>query len=62
MQRAVALHEQHHFRYPLPDLVGERVIDQSADGSDVLTDDFAAVNLYETMPHETMPLRPQKHG
>ena len=24
MQRAVALQEQHHFRYPLPDLVGQR--------------------------------------
>ena len=55
MQRAVSLQEQHHFRYPLPDLVGERATDQSADGSEVLTDDFAPVNLYETMP-----LRPQK--
>jgi spermidine synthase len=57
MQRAVALQEQRHFRYPLPDLVGERATDQSADGGDVLTDDFAPVNLYETMP-----VRPQRHG
>jgi spermidine synthase len=57
MQRAVALQEQHHFRYPLPDLAGERVPDQSADSSEVLTDDFAPVNLYETIP-----LPPQKHG
>jgi hypothetical protein len=55
MQRAIALQEQHHFRYPLPDLVGERVTDQSAEGGELLTDDFAPVNLYETMPS-----RPQK--
>jgi hypothetical protein len=53
MQRAVALQEQHHFRYPLPDLVGERA--QSAEGGEVMSDDFAPVNLYETMPS-----RPQK--
>jgi hypothetical protein len=40
----------------LPDLVGKRVTDQNADGGDLLTDDFAPVNLYETVP-----LRPQKH-
>jgi len=56
MQRAVALQKQRHFRYPLPDLVGKRVADQKSDGGDVLTDDFAPVNLYETMP-----LRRQKH-
>ena len=50
MQRAVALREQRHFRYPLSDLVGGRATDQSADGDEVLTDDFAPVNLYETMP------------
>jgi spermidine synthase len=56
MQRAAALQEQRHFRYPLSDLVGMRVTDQNAGGADVLTDDFAPVNLYETIP-----LRPQKH-
>jgi hypothetical protein len=30
--------------------VNARVTDQSAEGSAVLTDDFAPVNLYETMP------------
>jgi len=55
MRRAVALQKQRHFRYPLPDLVGKRVTDQKVDGADVLTDDFAPVNLYETMP-----LRPQQ--
>ena len=56
MQRALALQKQRHFRYPMSDLVGKRVTDQKADGASVLTDDFAPVNLYETMP-----LRPQKH-
>jgi spermidine synthase len=50
MRRAVALQNRHHFRYSLPDLVGARVTDQSAEGSEMLTDDFAPVNLYETMP------------
>ena len=56
MQRAAAMQKQHHFRYPLTDLVGKRVLEQNADGGELLTDDFAPVNLYETMP-----LRPQKH-
>jgi hypothetical protein len=56
MQRALALQKQGHFRYPMSDLVGKRVTDQNADGASVLTDDFAPVNLYETMP-----LRPRKH-
>jgi spermidine synthase len=56
MQRAITLQTQRHFRYPLSDLVGKRVTDQNGDGGEVLTDDFAPVNLYETMT-----LRPQKH-
>jgi spermidine synthase len=55
MERAAALQGERHFRYKLPDLVGKRVADENADGADVLTDDFAPVNLYETMP-----LQPQK--
>jgi spermidine synthase len=50
MQRAVALQDQRHFRYPLPALVGRRDADQNSEGGDLLTDDFAPVNLYETMP------------
>jgi spermidine synthase len=50
MQRAAALQERHHFRYPPGDLVAGRVINEKADGGEVLTDDFAPVNLYETMP------------
>jgi hypothetical protein len=49
-RRAAALQDRHHFRYSLPDFVNARVTDQSAEGSAVQTDDFAPVNLYETMP------------
>jgi hypothetical protein len=49
-QRAAALQEQHHFRYPPGVFVGRRVTDENADGGEVLTDDFAPVNLYETEP------------
>jgi spermidine synthase len=50
MQRAVALQAQYHFHYPLPDLVSKRTEDQKFDEAHVLTDDFAPVNLYETIP------------
>jgi spermidine synthase len=53
-QRAAALQEQYHFRYPPGVFVGRRVTDENADGGEVLTDDFAPVNLYETEP------RPEK--
>jgi spermidine synthase len=56
LERATALQGERHFRYKLSDLVGKRIADEKADGADVLTDDFAPVNLYETMP-----LQPQKH-
>jgi spermidine synthase len=49
-RRAAALQEQYHFRYPPGELVAGRVTDVNADGGEVLTDDFAPVNLYETMP------------
>jgi predicted membrane-bound spermidine synthase len=57
MQHAVVLQEQHRFRYPLSDLVDKRTSIQNEDNSDVLTDDFAPVDLYETMP-----IKAQKHG
>jgi spermidine synthase len=50
MQRAVALQAQYHFRYALPDLVAKRTENQNFDEAHVLTDDFAPVNLYETIP------------
>ncbi len=49
-QRAVALQDQLRFRYPMPALVGKRAADRNSEGGDLLTDDFAPVNLYETMP------------
>ncbi|HEV2957728.1 MAG TPA: fused MFS/spermidine synthase [Xanthobacteraceae bacterium] len=49
-RRAQALQAQYHFRYPPGDFVAGRVTDENADGGQVLTDDFAPVNLYETMP------------
>jgi predicted membrane-bound spermidine synthase len=55
MERAVALQSQYHFRYPLPELVSKRTENQSFDEAHVLTDDFAPVNLYETIP-----LRPEQ--
>jgi predicted membrane-bound spermidine synthase len=50
MARAVALQSQYHFRYPLPELVSKRTEDHNFDEAHVLTDDFAPVNLYETIP------------
>jgi spermidine synthase len=48
-QRAHALQKQFHFRYPLPDLVGQRVADREVKG-EVLTDDFAPADLYRVTP------------
>jgi spermidine synthase len=49
-ERAAALQAQYHFRYPPGELVAARVTDEKAQGGEVLTDDFAPVNLYETEP------------
>jgi spermidine synthase len=49
-QRGEALQAQFHFRYPPGVFVDRRVTDEKAEGGEVLTDDFAPVNLYETMP------------
>ncbi|HML14852.1 MAG TPA: fused MFS/spermidine synthase [Xanthobacteraceae bacterium] len=49
-QRAQSLQAQYHFRYPPDVFIGRRVTDEKADGGEVLTDDFAPVNLYETEP------------
>jgi spermidine synthase len=53
--RATALQQQYHFRYPMPDRVGERLADVKTDGAAVLTDDFAPVDIYRMTP-----ARPQK--
>jgi spermidine synthase len=49
-RRAAALQEQYHFRYPPGGFVAGRITDENAEGGQVLSDDFAPVNLYETMP------------
>ncbi len=46
--RAKALQERHAFRFPLPDLYATR-IEIPARKGDVLSDDFAPVNLYEAI-------------
>lgn len=50
MQRAIALQDQHHFRYPLPRLVTRRGAVPDLARGKLLTDDFAPVGLYETTP------------
>jgi spermidine synthase len=47
---AAALQARYHLRYPPGELAPGRVTDEKADGGQVLTDDFAPVNLYETQP------------
>jgi spermidine synthase len=50
MERARVLQEDHHFRYPLPALAKRRVVNRGAERGELLTDDFAPVNLYEISP------------
>jgi hypothetical protein len=50
LKRAVTLQTQQHFRYPLSELVGKRLPSRSNEDGGLLTDDFAPVNLYETIP------------
>jgi spermidine synthase len=50
--RAAALQERYGFRFPLPQIVHRRMENprgQAGDDSVVITDDFAPVNLYDTM-------------
>jgi spermidine synthase len=49
-ERARVLQEQYQFRYPLPRLVKRRVVNHSAERGELLTDDFAPVNLFEVAP------------
>jgi len=50
MDRGGVLQKEYHFRYPLPDLTKRRVVNRSAERGELLTDDFAPVNLYEIAP------------
>jgi predicted membrane-bound spermidine synthase len=49
--RASALQERHSFRYPLPQLLARRSTNPmaAAAGGTLITDDFAPVNLYDTI-------------
>jgi spermidine synthase len=44
--RARALQERYRFRYPMPQLLAKRVGHPRLDKAELLTDDFAPVNLY----------------
>jgi spermidine synthase len=50
-QRAAALQERHKFRFALPQLLQRRMENpqSQAEGGVLITDDFAPVNLYDTM-------------
>jgi spermidine synthase len=48
--RADALENRYHFRYPLPEMLAARIANHAAEQGQLLTDDFAPVNLYEVEP------------
>jgi spermidine synthase len=48
-RRAAALQERHKFRYALPELLARRTDRRPAQKGELLTDDFAPVNLYDTI-------------
>jgi spermidine synthase len=50
--RATALQQKHGYRYPLPGLLAKRIAQPSLDKAELLTDDFAPVNLYDQIGRE----------
>jgi spermidine synthase len=48
-RRAAALQEQHNFRFSLPQLLARRTDQKPAQKGELITDDFAPVNLYDTI-------------
>jgi spermidine synthase len=48
-RRAVALQERFNFRFPLPQLLARRSDKKPPQKGELLTDDFAPVNLYDTI-------------
>jgi spermidine synthase len=48
-RRAAALQERYKFRFPLPQLLARRIAMPSTREGELLTDDFAPVNLYDTI-------------
>ena len=51
-ERAAALQQKHGFRYALPGLMAKRIPQPSLDKAELLTDDFAPVNLYDQIGRE----------
>jgi spermidine synthase len=49
-EHALALQQERHFRYPLPELESRRVANDNSEGGDLLTDDFAPADLYRVTP------------
>ena len=47
--RAAALQQRHNFRFPLPELPAKRTDRRPSQKGELLTDDFAPVNLYDTI-------------
>jgi len=47
--RAAALQQRHNFRFPLPELLAKRTDRRPSQKGELLTDDFAPVNLYDTI-------------
>jgi len=47
--RAAALQERYKFRFPLPELLARRSDKKPSQKGELLTDDFAPVNLYDTI-------------
>src|SRR5262245_16707010 len=47
--RAAALQQRHNFRFPLPELLARRTDRRPSQKGELLTDDFAPVNLYDTI-------------
>jgi hypothetical protein len=49
--RAAALQERHSFRFPLQQVLSRRMAKPMAEaaGGELITDDFAPVNLYDTI-------------
>jgi spermidine synthase len=50
--RAAALQQRYSFRYPLPQLLAKRIAHPPLDKAELLTDDFAPVNFYDSIGRE----------
>lgn len=50
--RAAALQQKHNFRFPLTQMMAKRIGHPPLDKAELLTDDFAPVNLYDAIGRE----------